>query len=341
MEMSLAPDRGVAHAWLAMGLLRSRLAAIALTACIGSAGRAAAECIDAPDLAAYQQAVPSEFAVGSTQTDRRGRVVAPVTVNGQGPFRFIVDTGANRSVLSDALAARLGLTPDGTDRVHSVHGVSIAPVVAVNSLQYGDVSLNAQALPMLSGNVLAGEHGLLGVDGMSGRRLRMDFERNCIEIVPSRQARRLRGWSAIRGEMRFGHLVVVEGSIGGVRVNLLLDTGSDSSLANVALRDALNARTRRRPRQEQTIAYTAGQPIVLENSILVSRMMMGELEVRNVTAYVGDFHIFRIWQLLDQPTLLLGMDVLSQTRGLAIDYQRGTVYLHLRDPLRLGTRLAN
>jgi predicted aspartyl protease len=141
--------------------------------------------------------------------------------------------------------------------------------------------------------------------------------------------------------MRFGHLVVVEGSIGGIRVNLLLDTGSDSSLANVALRDAMNARMRRRPRQEQTIAYTAGEPVVLENSILVSRMMMGELEVRNVTAYVGDFHIFRIWDLLDQPTLLLGMDVLSQTRGLAIDYQRRTVYLHLRDPLRLGTRLEN
>jgi predicted aspartyl protease len=133
----------------------------------------------------------------------------------------------------------------------------------------------------------------------------------------------------------------VRGSINGIRVNLLLDTGSDSSLANVALRDAMNARVRHRPRQEQTIAYTAGPSVVLQNAILIPRMMMGELEIRNVTAYVGDFHVFRIWDLINEPTLLIGMDVLSQARGLAIDYGRGTVHLHVRDPLRFGTRIRN
>jgi predicted aspartyl protease len=325
----------------AMGLFSRLQAIVAFAAGVLFAASAGAECLDAPDLAAYQTATVADFAAGPTRTDRLGRVVAPVTVNGQGPFRFIVDTGANRSVLSDALATSLGLTPSGSDDVHSVHGVTTAPLVTVNRLQYGDVSLNALALPMLSGRVLAGEQGLLGVDGMANRRLRMDFERNCIEIVPSREARRLRGWSTIRGDLRFGHLVVVRGSVNGIRVNLLLDTGSDSSLANTALREAMSARLRRRPREEQTIAYTAGQPVILENSMLIPRMMMGELEVRNVTAYVGDFHIFQIWQLTEQPTLLLGMDVLSQARGIAIDYGRGTVHLHIRDRLRFDTRLQN
>lgn len=324
-----------------MGLFNHCKAIAVCAAGLLFAMNAAAECLDAPDLAAYQTAAPEDFALGSTRTDRLGRVVAPVSVNGQGPFRFIVDTGANRSAVSTELAGRLGLTPNGTDNVHSVHGVSVAPIVSVDRLQYAGVSLNAAALPMLSGGVLAGEQGLLGVDGMSGRRLRMDFERNCIEIVQSSQARRLRGWSTIEGDMRFGHLVVIRGSINGIRVHLLLDTGSDSSLANVALREALNARLRRRAREEQTIAYTAGSTVVLENSILVPRMMMGELEVRNVTAYVGDYHIFQLWGLVDEPTLLLGMDVLSQARGLAIDYGRGTVHLQIRDRLRLDTRLQN
>ncbi len=321
-----------------LGLLKT-IAASAAGVCLAS--NAVAQCIDAPDLAAYQTASPADFAAGATRTDRLGRVVAPVSINGQGPFRFIVDTGANRSVVSDELALSLGLAPNGSADVHSVHGVTVAPLVNVQNLRYGDVSLNAAALPMLSGRVLAGEQGLLGVDGMSGRRLRMDFERNCIEIVQSSQARRLRGWSTIRGEMRFGHLVVIRGSVNGIRVRLLLDTGSDSSLANVALRDALHARVRRRARAEETIAYTAGQTIVLENAVLVPRMMMGELEVRNITAYVGDFHIFQIWDLTAEPTLLLGMDVLSQARGLAIDYGRGTVHLQIRDALRFGTRVQN
>jgi predicted aspartyl protease len=337
--MSLARALGAAHARRAMGFI-SRLAAIAAFAAgFAFAANAAAQCLDAPDLAAYQTATPADFAAGPTRTDRLGRVVAPVMVNGQGPFRFIVDTGANRSVLSDGLVTQLGLTPDGTGEVHSVHGVTTAPIVTVDQLQYGDVSLSAEALPMLSGRVLAGEAGLLGVDGMRGRRLRMDFERNCIEIAPSNEARRLRGWTSIRGEMRFGHLVIIRGSVNGIRVNLLLDTGSDSSLANFALRDAMSARLRRRPRQEQTIAYTAGETVILENALVVPRMMMGELEVRNVVAYVDDFHIFQLWGLTSEPTLLLGMDVLSQARGLAIDYERGVVYFRIHDSLRLDTRI--
>jgi predicted aspartyl protease len=325
----------------AMGQIGHLLATVIAAACLATA-TAAAECVDAPDLAAYRTATPADFAQGPTRSDRLGRVVAPVSVNGQGPFRFIVDTGANRSVVSQALADQLGLTPSSVGEVHSVHGVSPAPMVQVNSLRYGELSLGGAALPMLQGAVLAGEQGLLGVDGMSGRRLRMDFERNCIEIMPSREARRLRGWAAIRGELRFGHLVVVRGSINGVRVNLLLDTGSDSTLANNALRDALNARIRdANVRINFAIGQAPGRPVILDQAILVPRMMMGELQVRNITAYVGDFHIFRIWELLEEPTLLIGMDVLSQARGLAIDYARGVVYLHVRDDLRFGTRLQN
>jgi len=310
-----------------------RAFAVSAAALLVASG-AAAECLDAPELAAYQTAAPEDFAMGASRSDRLGRVVAPVTVNGQGPFRFIVDTGANRSALSPELAARLGLTPHGAENVHSVHGVSVAPLVNVDRLQYGEVSLNAAALPMLGGDVLAGEDGLLGVDGMSGRRLRMDFERNCIEIVPSAQARRLRGWSTTQGDMRFGHLIVVRGSIDGMRVNLLIDTGSDTSLANVALREAIDARMRRRGRE--VVAYTAGDNVILQNVILVPRMTMGDLTVRNVTAFVGDYHIFQLWGLTDEPTLLLGMDVLSQARGLAIDYGRGTVHLQIRDRMRLN-----
>jgi predicted aspartyl protease len=289
---------------------------------------ARAACIDAPDLAAYQTASPEDFAYGATRTDRRGRVVAPVTVNGQGPFRFIVDTGANRSAVSQALAERLGLTANGMGEVHSVHGVAMAPMVEIASLSYGDLFLGDAPLPMLQSGVLGSAHGLLGVDGMRGRRLRMDFERNCIEIAPSRGARRLRGWTAIRGELQSGHLVVVRGAISGVGVNLFLDTGSDASLANFALRDALNARIRRGRPEE---AHTIGRTVVLTDAIVVRRMTMGDLAVRNFVAYVGDFHIFRLWGLNDEPTMLVGMDVLSQARGLAIDYDRATVYLHIRD----------
>lgn len=301
---------------------------------------ASAECVAAPDLAEYQQITPEDIAAGPTRLDRLGRVVAPISVNGQGPFRFIVDTGANRSVVSQGLAERMGLFPSGTGEVHSVYGVSSAPLVNVDSLQYGALRLGGASLPMLQGAILAGEHGLLGVDGMQGRRLLMDFERNCIEIVSSEGARRLSGWTRVRGEMRFGHLVLIRGAVGRIPVSMFVDTGSNFTMANIALQNRLREQVRATRRRDPIRAFTAGQPIVLDTALVLPRVDLGAIEANNIVAYVGDFHIFRLWNLIDEPALLLGMDVLSQTRGIAIDYERATVHFRLRGRVHTGSRLA-
>ncbi len=306
-----------------------------------AAQAASAECVAAPDLAEYQQIGPEDIAAGPTRLDRLGRVVAPVSVNGQGPFRFIVDTGANRSVVSQGLAERMGLVPAGSGEVHSVYGVSSAPLVNVDALHYGALRLGGASLPMLQGAILAGEHGLLGVDGMRGRRLLMDFERNCIEIVNSAGARRLSGWTQVRGEMRFGHLVLIRGTVNRVPVSMFVDTGSNFTMANIALQNRLRERvSARRLRSDPIRAFTAGEPVVLETALVLPRVDLGAIEANNIVAYVGDFHIFRLWNLIDEPALLLGMDVLSQTRGIAIDYERATVHFRLRQPPRTGSRLA-
>jgi predicted aspartyl protease len=290
-------------------------------AALYAAAPARAECLAAPDL-------PADAAAGPAAHDGQGRLVAPVTVNGQGPFRFIVDTGANRSVLSRRLADQLGLVPTGVGTVHSIDNVSQAPLAPVTSLRYGALDLPSAPMPLLDGPVLSGEQGLLGADGMHGRRLRLDFDRRCIEIVPSRGARPLRGWETIRGELRFGHLVMIDGSIRGLRVKILIDTGSDTTLANVALQQALNARLRDDDRSlNYARAYTAaGAAVQLPGAIMLPSLSLGEMEIDNITAFVGDFHIFTLWGLVEEPTLLIGMDVISQASGLAIDYERARVY---------------
>jgi predicted aspartyl protease len=144
----------------------------------------------------------------------------------------------------------------------------------------------------------------------------------------------------VRGELRFGHLVVIEGRIRETSISIFIDTGSDSTLANVALRERLRSTVRvDRQSTANARAYTAGTPIVLDNVILIPRLRIGDVEARGITAYVGDFHIFRLWDLIDQPALLIGMDVLSQTRELVIDYEEGAVLFRLRSPPRTGSRL--
>lgn len=292
---------------------------------------AAAECISTYDLPIDADAVAMEAAIGRTSGDRTGRVVVPVDVNGAGPYRFIVDTGANRSALSQSVSDALGLAPLGVGEVHSVHDVTPAPLVQVDSIQYGPVVLTSQPMPLLQGPVLAGQDGLLGVDGMAGRRLQLDFSRRCIEIVPAERAHRLTtGWTNIRGELRFGHLVVLPGRIRDVAVHVLVDTGSDVTLANMALREAMSSRAASLTDQLAAArAYSAGAPIVLDDVVALPSLTLGDMTISDLVAYVGDFHIFELWGLHNEPTLLIGMDALRRTRAIAIDYSRATVSFRL------------
>jgi predicted aspartyl protease len=291
---------------------------------------AAAAWIAPPASACDQLASGTSSFTGATGKDGAGRAVALVNINGQGPFRFIVDTGANRSVLSQALATRLGLAHAGVDVVHSIDGTQLANLVNVDSLSFGALHLSGGETPVLDGPMLDGEHGLLGVDGMKGRLLHVDFTRNCVELYESAAQVQMNGWLSVPARMRFGSLLLVQGAIMGVRVNVLIDTGSDISLANQKFRDSLRVVGARSIQYRNEHAFTAGRPIVLEQRVWTPRLHLGRTVVGSVNAYIGDFHMFDIWGLQDEPTLLIGMDVLARSREMAIDYQQGVVHFRER-----------
>jgi predicted aspartyl protease len=267
---------------------------------------------------------------GVTTKDTAGRAVAPISINGLGPFRFIIDTGANRSVVSQALATRLGLTRSGEGLVHSIDGVQPAMLVNVESLSFGTLRLSRGDTPVLDGPMLDGEHGLLGVDGMAERLLHVDFTKNCVEIYENAAQMPMQGWQSVPARMRFGSLLVIAGEIMGVHINVLIDTGSDISLGNQSYRDALRGVAAHTIEYHNGHAFTFGRPIVLTQSVWTPRLHLGHTSVDSVTAYIGDFHIFDMWGLQDEPTLLIGMDVLARAREMAIDYEHGIVHFRER-----------
>jgi len=267
---------------------------------------------------------------GATTKDDAGRAVALISVNGQGPFRFILDTGANRSVLSRALATRLGLAPSGEGVVHSIDGAQPAMLVNVESISFGALHLSRGDTPVLDGPMLSGENGLLGVDGMAGRLLHIDFARHCVEIYENAAQLPMQGWQSVSARVQFGSLLMVPGEIMGVHVNVLIDTGAEISLANQHFRDALHGIAARSVQYHNGRAFTFGRPIVLAETVWTPRLRLGHTAVENVTAYIGDFHIFEHWGLQDEPTLLIGMDVLARSSEMAIDYEHGVVYFRKR-----------
>jgi predicted aspartyl protease len=91
----------------------------------------------------------------------------PVTIDGQGPFSFVLDTGASNTTIDAALADELELPETGVEGdVTGVTGDTIGTAVEVESWQLGDVELDASVIVAvdLGGN---GEEGI-GVDGLLG-----------------------------------------------------------------------------------------------------------------------------------------------------------------------------
>jgi len=269
-------------------------------------------------------------ATGVTTKDGSGRAVALISINGQGPFRFIIDTGANRSVLSRSLATRLGLAPSGESIVHSILGAEPAMLVNVDSLSFGALHLSRGDTPVLDSPMLDGAHGLLGVDGMAGRLLHVDFIKNCVEIYEDAAQLPMKGWQSVTARMRFGSLLMVPGEIMGVPVNVLIDTGSNISLANKQFQQALRGVAARSVQYHDGRAFTFGRPLVLQQSVWTPRLRLGHTSMDSVKAYIGDFHVFDFWGLQDEATLLIGMDLLARSDEMAIDYERGIVHFRKR-----------
>ena len=279
------------------------------------------------------QAPAAEYAL-PTRVDRIGRVLAPVMVNGQGPFRFILDTGANRSVLSPKVAEQLNLEPS-SDRpigVHGVTGSAVLPAVDIDSLQAGDlVVVRNRRMPVLSESVLANADGILGIEGLSNARLDIDFAEDRVTISRSKGQRPVPGMLTIPVTVRHGGLLMTRAWVGRQRVMAILDTGAERSLGNLALRDALQLAPGEPGQHMATSVMGATPEVGKGTSLIAPTVRIGDAELRSLEVTFADLHVFRIWGLEDQPALLIGMDLLGSVQRLVIDYRRREIQIKPND----------
>src|SRR5690349_9680834 len=112
-----------------------------------------------------------------TRLDRTGRILAPVMINGQGPFRLIVDTGASHSTLSLELAQSLGLEPSDEYALvlNGVTGTARVPGVLIDRLQAGDLAVKRTRMPVVQSTLMAGADGVLGLAGLEENHVLVDF----------------------------------------------------------------------------------------------------------------------------------------------------------------------
>jgi predicted aspartyl protease len=264
-----------------------------------------------------------------TTHDHIGRVVVPVTINGRGPFRFIVDTGANHSTISPGLARELGLKPAEVPTVilDGITGTAQVSFVTIDRLQAGDLTLESTALPVVWAPVMAGADGILGAAGITEKSLLIDFQRNRVTISRGVEAAMRTNSTRIHAVRVAGGLMTLDTRIGGVAVRAVIDTGAERTLGNLVLRNALRARRTRGVMAMMTTVYGTTQDTEAGEIQIVPPIVVDTLRITDVAMVFGDFHIFSVWGMQDQPAMIIGMDVLGTVASLSIDFKNQDVYV--------------
>ncbi|WP_165357207.1 retroviral-like aspartic protease family protein [Sphingosinicella sp. CPCC 101087] len=265
-------------------------------------------------------------------TDHTARMTVPVSIGESGPFGFIVDTGSERTVISRELAQRLGLDAGRAATMYSMTESSRVDTVVIPKLGIGRRTVEAIHAPALSRANLGAE-GLLGIDSLKSQRVILDFVRQEMKVMPSR--RREERWSGdtivITARSRYGHLMLVDASFDGQRVWVIVDTGSQVTVGNNALRRALERRGRLGPLRPIELVSVTGNAIMAEYGI-ARELRLGDAGITNLPVAFAEVHPFHHLNLTDRPAIMLGMDALQLFDRVSFDFANRRVRFLMPDP---------
>lgn len=265
-----------------------------------------------------------------TRLDGVGRILVPVMINGRGPFRFIIDTGASHSALSPQLVATLGLplVEGGDVALSGVTGSATVPTVRIELLEAGALRLVNRRLPVVAPSVLSRADGILGVEGLRNKRLDIDFRRDRVTISQSKGKPAPDGYYTVLAQQRFGGLLIVDARVGRINARAVIDTGAERSLGNPVLESRLQRRANAKalsPRD--TEVFGATDAVQSGRSVVSPTITIGNAELSNLEVTFGDLHVFKVWDLESVPAVLLGMDLLGTADHLIIDYRRSELQI--------------
>jgi hypothetical protein len=274
---------------------------------------------------------PEPLFAAPTRLDRIGRVMTSVKVNGKGPFRFVIDTGASRSTLAPHLARALALKPSVGHNVmlNGVTGAAEVATVAVDSIEIGALRFEQQNLPVIFTSIMGNADGILGVAGFQDQRIDVDFKRDRVSVLNSDGKRPHYSMVTARATRNANGLMIVEVKVGRrIRAKAVIDTGAERTLGNLALQSAMN-KNRHKKREIIAAVVHGATPDIADGDVQeIKEATIGDMTLSNLEVIFADFHVFKLWGLDQEPALLIGMDMLGVLERLVIDYRRNEVSMY-------------
>jgi len=315
-----------------------RLFAAAGLLCLGTAMPLAAQMISLPVQAVGRQVSPvrtQEYETvaqpdqvdSTTQADKLkfkrddyDRMTVPVKVAGFGPYRFLIDTGADRTAISSELAQRLRLQGRYRATLHSMTGITDIETTNVSTLD-----LNARQVKNVNAALLDAAHigadGILGLDSLRSQRILFDFKKQTLTVVPSdAYVREDKDTVVVTARVKNGRLILTQAKAESTPVTLVVDTGAQVSIGNEALLRKLRKGSVKRTGMVELQSVT-GEMLQGEYTI-VRELTVGGITLKKLPIIFTDSHAFKRLGLNDKPALLLGMNALRSFDRVSIDFYR-------------------
>ena len=252
--------------------------------------------------------------------DKRSRMTVPISIDGKGPYDFLIDTGAERTVISSELAQKLALLEGKVARMHSMSGVGDVSTVIIPQLLVSKRAVAGIHAPALK-EANIGASGMLGIDSLQSQRVVFDFAKEKMTVTPSDTPQRRLDPNEIvvTARSRFGRLVLVNARLDGEKLMVVLDTGSEVTIGNEALRKKLVGKRKLRETVPIDLVSVTGGTIRADYTH-ATRIQIGGVLINELPVAFAEVHPFKQLELSNRPALLLGMDALRLFERVSVDF---------------------
>lgn len=265
------------------------------------------------------------------ENERNDRVTVPVTIQGTGPYRFMVDTGAQATVVSSALADRLGLTERKQAMLVGLASTEAVETAEIPDFGLGSREFDIRVAPILPAENLGGADGILGLDSLQDQRVLIDFVQNKILVANAKALGGNRGYEIIvKARRKLGQLIITNARVNGIDTDVIIDTGSQGSVGNIALLDRLRQAA---GLGQDTMTDVNGKELTAV--VKVGReVRIDNITLNSIPILFAEAPPFKALGLDKAPALILGINELKLFRRVAIDFDKRQVLFDLPSTVR-------
>ncbi len=268
---------------------------------------------------------------------QNGQYTIEVTINGDGPFRFMVDTAASRTSIFNKTRSRLKLIKGGEKKfINGITASSFRPTASVDTLEFAGHVFRNHTIIILKdwkNNDGVKIDGILGMDVFSEMVFAFKHKTFRVKIsrLPKFTKSKYRGWTKIKLRdnpypvEKFG-LLFTYTKLGGLRIPTLLDSGSNFSAINwLSVKGTSISKERRRLREEWVIQGSIGtfKPRI---RVKLEQTYIGGVRLYNHEFLVMNFDNFPVNNYGKYPLVIAGID-LFEGRDFVLDFPNKHLYL--------------